>query len=56
MSEESGAFAGPLFNDRTQFLVSGEYNHQNRDAVITSPLDNLRLSGQLQTGTFPGTH
>lgn len=52
MSEESGAFSGPLFNDRTQFLVSGEYNHQNRDAVITSPLDFSVFPGNYKQGLF----
>jgi outer membrane receptor protein involved in Fe transport len=52
MSEESGALSGPLFTDRTQFLVSGEYNHQNRDAVITSPLDSAIFPGNYQQGLF----
>src|SRR5580704_1782684 len=52
MSEESGAFSGPLLSDRTQFLVAGEYNHQNRDAVITSPLDAAIFPGNYKQGLF----
>jgi hypothetical protein len=52
MSEESGAFSGPLFSDRTQFLVAGEYNHQNRDAVVTSPLDTVIFPGNYKQGLF----
>jgi TonB dependent receptor len=52
MSEGSGAIGGPIIKDRTYFFVSGEYNHQNRDAVITSPLDLSVLSGNYEQGLF----
>ncbi len=52
MSEESGSLSGPLINDSTQFLVAGEYNHQNRDAVITSPLDFSIFPGNYKQGLF----
>lgn len=38
LSQTSGMFAGPIVANKTHFLVSGEYNHQNHDAAITSPL------------------
>lgn len=50
--QESGAFGGPLFNEKTQFFVAGEYSHQNRDAVITSPLDPSIFPGNYKQGLF----
>ena len=38
LAQVSGVFSGPLAKDRTHFLVSGEYNDQKRDSVITSKL------------------
>jgi Carboxypeptidase regulatory-like domain/TonB dependent receptor len=52
--QESGAFGGPLFSTKTQFFVAGEYSHQNRDAVITSPLDNAIFPGNYKQGLFFG--
>lgn len=49
--EGSGAFSGPIIKDRTHFLISGEYNKQSRDAVITSPLQ----PGAIYTGNFGQT-
>jgi hypothetical protein len=37
LRQTSGAISGPLVKDRTFFLLSAEYNYENRDAVITSP-------------------
>ncbi len=44
--QPSGAFSGPVIQDRTFFLFSAEYNRGNRDAVITSPQN----SGAVFTG------
>ena len=38
LGEFSGALSGPVARDRTHFLLSGEYNRQDRDSVITLPL------------------
>ena len=38
LGQFSGAVAGPLIQNRTHFLLAAEYNHQNHDATITSPL------------------
>ncbi len=38
LAHVSGAVAGPVRRDRTFFLLSAEYNHQDRDSAITSPL------------------
>jgi outer membrane receptor protein involved in Fe transport len=38
LAQFSGAVAGPLLRNRTHFLLAAEYNHQNHDATITSPL------------------
>ncbi|MEO6390646.1 MAG: TonB-dependent receptor [Pyrinomonadaceae bacterium] len=34
----SGAVSGPIYKDRTHFMISGEYNRQLRDSVVTSSL------------------
>lgn len=52
MSEGDGAITGPIIKDRTHFLVAGEYNHQSRDAVITSPLDPSVFSGNYEQSLF----
>lgn len=43
----SGAISGPIVADRTHFLVAGEYNGQQRESRITSPL---------APGTFTGNY
>ena len=52
--QESGSFGGPLFSDKTHASLSGEYSHQNRDAVITSPLDLSIFPGNYKQGLFFG--
>ncbi len=52
MSEGSAAITGPIVKNRTHFLIAGEYNHQDRDAVITSPLDPSVYSGNYEQGLF----
>ena len=41
----SGIVSGPIVQDKVYFSVGGEYNAQNRDSTITSPL---------QPGTYRG--
>ncbi len=50
LGEVSGVFSGPIIKDRTHFLVSGEYNHQDRDATITSPLAPGVFTGRYRQG------
>src|SRR2546423_8047559 len=38
LNQLSGVISGPIIRDRTHFLLAAEYNRQDRDAVITSPL------------------
>jgi hypothetical protein len=38
LGQISGAVSGPIVRDRTQFLLSGEYDSDDRGSVITSPL------------------
>ncbi len=52
MSEGSAAITGPIVKDKTHFLIAGEYNHQDRDAVITSQLDPSVYSGNYEQGLF----
>ncbi|MGA9183672.1 MAG: carboxypeptidase regulatory-like domain-containing protein [Candidatus Acidiferrales bacterium] len=51
LAQGSGTFSGPLIRDRTYFLASLEYTQQNRDAVITSPVD----PGAIYTGNAAQT-
>ena len=48
LAEGSGSFGGPIVRDRTYFLLGAEFNDQNRDAVITSPV----APGTVFTGNF----
>ena len=48
LAQGSAMVSGPLVKDKTFFLVSYEYNNQNRDAVITSPVQ----PGTIYSGTF----
>ncbi|HET9400225.1 MAG TPA: TonB-dependent receptor [Candidatus Acidoferrales bacterium] len=48
LAEGSGTFGGPIVHDRTYFLLGAEFNDQNRDAVITSPVS----PGSIFTGNF----
>jgi outer membrane receptor protein involved in Fe transport len=47
----SGMVSGPIVKDKSYFLFSMEYNDQNRDAVITSPV----APGTIYTGDFGQT-
>lgn len=48
----SGVVSGPIVKDRTHFLVGVEYNSQNRDAVITSPLAAGLFTGEFRQTLF----
>ena len=48
LAQGSGMISGPIVKDKTFFLASYEYTNQNRDAVITSPVQ----PGTIYAGTF----
>jgi hypothetical protein len=48
LSQTSGAFSGPLVQNRTHFLLAGEYNRQNHDATITSPVAPGIFTGKIR--------
>jgi hypothetical protein len=48
LAQGSGMVSGPIVKDKSFFLASYEYTNQNRDAVITSPVD----PGAIYSGTF----
>ncbi len=48
LAQGSAEVSGPIVKDKTFFLASYEYTNQNRDAVITSPVD----PGAIYSGTF----
>ena len=51
LAQGSGTVSGPIVKDKTFVLFSLEYTNQNRDAVITSPVDY----GSIYTGDFSQT-
>ena len=46
LDQASGAFSGPVVQDRTHFLVSAEYDHQDKDSSVTSPLAPQNFLGR----------
>jgi outer membrane receptor protein involved in Fe transport len=48
LAQGSAMVSGPIVKDKTFFLASYEYTNQDRDAVITSPVD----PGAIYSGTF----
>jgi hypothetical protein len=44
----SGIVSGPIATDKAYFSAGGEYNSQNRDATITSPLDPGTFRGDFE--------
>lgn len=52
LDQFSGSFSGPIIQDRTHFFVSGEYNRQDRDSTITSPLAPGLYQGHIRQGLF----
>ncbi len=51
LAQGSGTVSGPIVKDKTFALFSLEYTNQNRDAVITSPVE----PGTIYTGDFGQT-
>jgi hypothetical protein len=51
LAQGSGMISGPIVKDKTYFLFSMEYSNQNRDAVITSPVQ----PGTVYSGDFSQT-
>lgn len=47
LKQGSAFFSGPLVRDRVYWAAAGEYNDQDRDSIITSPL---------APGTFTGSY
>jgi outer membrane receptor protein involved in Fe transport len=47
LKQGSAFFSGPLVHDRVYWAAAGEYNDQDRDSIITSPL---------APGTFTGSY
>lgn len=52
LRQVSGAVSGPVYRDRTHFLFSGEYDADDRDSVITSPLDEGLYTGRVRQTLF----
>ncbi len=48
LAQGSAMVSGPIVKDKTFLLMAYEYTNQNRDAVITSPMD----PGAIYSGTF----
>jgi Carboxypeptidase regulatory-like domain/TonB dependent receptor-like, beta-barrel len=48
LGQTSGAISGPIVRDRTQFLLSGEYDSDDRGSVITSPLAPGVFTGKVR--------
>jgi hypothetical protein len=45
LGQGSGSLSGPVVRDRTFFLLSGEYNSQDRDSTVNSPLAPQNFTG-----------
>ncbi|MEJ2008667.1 MAG: TonB-dependent receptor [Acidobacteriota bacterium] len=52
LAQFSGTVSGPIIHDRTFFLISGQYAHQDRDSSITSPLGPGVFTGRYRQGLF----
>ncbi len=52
LAQLSGTVSGPIVRDRTFFLLSGEYSHQDRDTSITSPLAPGVFTGHYRQNLF----
>ena len=50
LKQLSGVVSGPIFKNRTYFLVGAEYNNQLRDSTITSLLAPGVFTGRYQQG------
>jgi hypothetical protein len=52
LNQVSGVISGPIIKDRTHYLIAAEYNHQDRDAVITSPIAPGLFTGEFRQPLF----
>ncbi len=52
LAQVSGALSGPIIEDRTHFFISSEYNRQDRDSTITSPLAPGEFRGHIRQWLF----
>jgi len=52
LHQVSGVISGPVVADRAHFLLAVEYNHQDRDAVITSQLAPGLFTGHYRQPLF----
>ncbi|HEX3554786.1 MAG TPA: TonB-dependent receptor [Thermoanaerobaculia bacterium] len=54
LKQGSGAFAGPIVRDHAYWSIAGEYNDQDRDSIITSPLAPGVFTGNYKQKLFFG--
>lgn len=54
LKQGSAFFSGPLVRDRVYWSVAGEYNDQDRDSIITSPLASGTFTGSYKQRLFFG--
>ncbi|HEX4964314.1 MAG TPA: TonB-dependent receptor [Thermoanaerobaculia bacterium] len=52
LKQGSGFFSGPIVRDKAYWSVAGEYNDQDRDSVITSPLAPGVFTGNYKQKLF----
>jgi hypothetical protein len=52
LKQGSGFFSGPFVRDRAYWSVAGEYNDQDRDSIITSPLAPGAYTGHYKQRLF----
>ncbi|MFL6215384.1 MAG: TonB-dependent receptor domain-containing protein [Blastocatellia bacterium] len=52
LNQISGVISGPIIKDRTHYLLAAEYNRQDRDAVITSPIAPGLFTGEFRQPLF----
>ncbi len=52
LKQGSAFFSGPLIHDRAYWSVAGEYNDQDRDSIITSPLAPGVFTGHYKQKLF----
>jgi outer membrane receptor protein involved in Fe transport len=50
LHQVAGAVSGPIVRNHSHFFFAGEYNHQNRDSTITSPLAPGIFTGEYRQG------
>src|SRR4051794_30661113 len=52
LKQGSGFFSGPFVRDRAYWSIAGEYNDQDRDSIITSPLAPGVFTGHYKQRLF----